>query len=46
MGFGRGSALRAEPADQVATATLAPHLHEVARDLAARLIHALRNNQR
>jgi hypothetical protein len=43
VAFGRASALRAEPADQIATATLAPHLHEVARDLAARLMHALRH---
>ncbi|QBX55441.1 DUF4062 domain-containing protein [Nocardioides seonyuensis] len=46
MGFGRDSALRAGPADQIATTSLAPHLHEVARDLAARLIHALRSNGR
>lgn len=46
MGFGRDAALRASPADQIATTTLAPHLHEVARDLAVRLIHALRSNQR
>lgn len=46
MGFGRDTALRAEPADQIATASLAPHLNEVARDLAARLIHALRSNLR
>ncbi|WP_447925909.1 DUF4062 domain-containing protein [Georgenia muralis] len=45
MGFGRGNALRADPADQIATTTLAPHLHEVARDLAARLIHTLRNQR-
>lgn len=44
MGFGRDTALRAEPADQIATTSLAPHLQEVARDLAARLIHALRSN--
>lgn len=46
MGFGRDAALQAEPADQIATASLAPHLYEVARDLAARLIHALRGSQR
>lgn len=46
MGFGRDMALRAEPADQIATTSLAPHLHEVARDLAARLIHGLRSNRR
>lgn len=46
MGFGRDVVLRAEPADQIASTSLAPHLHEVARDLAARLVHALRSNQR
>ena len=46
MGFGRDTALRADPADQIATTSLAPHLHEAARDLAARLIHALRSNHR
>lgn len=46
MGFGRDAALRAEPADQIATTALALHLHEAARDLAARLIHALRRDQR
>lgn len=45
MGFGRGDALRAEPADQIDTTALAPHLHEVARDLTARLIHALRQRR-
>lgn len=46
MGFERDSGLRADPVDQIAPTSLAPHLHEVARDLAARLIHALRSNQR
>lgn len=46
MGFGRDAVLRAEPADQIASTSLAPHLHEVARDLAARLVHALRSGQR
>jgi hypothetical protein len=45
MGLGYGGALRADPADQIATTTLAPHLHEVSCDLAARLIHALRNQR-
>lgn len=45
MGFGRGTALRADPVDQIATTSLAPHLHEIARDLAARLIHTLRNQR-
>lgn len=45
MNIGRRSALRAEPADQVATTVLGPHLHEVAQDLAARLIHALRSQR-
>lgn len=46
MGIGYGTALRADPADQIATASLAPHLHEVAQDLAARLILDLRRNRR
>jgi hypothetical protein len=45
LGFGRGGALRADPVDQIATTALAPHVHEVALDLAARLIHALRHER-
>lgn len=41
--FGRNVALRAAPADQIATTALAPNLNDVARDLAARLVYGLRN---
>jgi hypothetical protein len=46
MGFGRDAVLRAEPAEVIACTSVAPHLHEVARDLAARLVHALRSGKR
>lgn len=43
-GFGRGP-IYAPPADQVATSTLGTHLHEVARDLAARIVQQLRDHR-
>ena len=43
-GFGRGP-IYARPADQIATSTLGTHLHEVARDLAARIIQQLRDTR-
>lgn len=46
FGWGRDTALLAEPADQIATTSLTPNLHEVARDLSVRLMHALRHSQR
>ena len=45
MGLGRGKPVRADPADQVPTPALAPHLHDVSRDLAARIAQALRHRR-
>ncbi|MBD1270786.1 DUF4062 domain-containing protein [Aeromicrobium tamlense] len=42
--FGRGP-IYAPPADQIATSTLGTHLHEVARDLAARIVQQLRDTR-
>ena len=42
MGFNRHTAVQAPPVDQVATRSLPQHLHEAARDLAARLVQELR----
>ena len=46
LGFNRSTNLRADPADQIAKATLPPHLQEVARELSARLMQTLRANSR
>lgn len=45
MAWGRGEPAAAPPADQVPRTSLAPHLHDVARDLAARILQGLRGRR-